>query len=483
MQRRRLTTDILVVGNGGAGLRAAVAAAERGRRVTLVSKLPADRPNSTSLIAGWGAYITPEEAEGYFRKVVEEGNCLNDQELAWAYAHQVAERMPELRRYGVEMRLESCTLERPSTARDMWFFPGPKGRLGDAIRAPLRRTAGQMGVTLLDETPVTRLLRAEGRVAGATALDLRTGELVVVSSQAVILATGGASGLYARQNNPPGTTGDGCALAYEAGAELVDMEFDTFMMSVEQLRHLFGGAPDEEAILSVGGAHYSCGGVGVGLDRASSVQGLYAAGEVAGGTFGSARLGGSAVGDIIVSGCLAGREAADAAGRQSPTEPDQEQVAREEGRLQRILATEGMPPRELKRRLREVMWAKVGPIRREPTLRSAIEEVKALREELGRLSATDARELAEAVEAGFMLTVAEVIALAALERTESRGAHWRLDHPRPNNSDWLSNVVISRGPEGHPRLRSEPVRMSRIPTPGPCRIGTPWSGGYVGADA
>jgi len=249
-------------------------------------------------------------------------------------------------------------------------------------------------------------------------------------------------------------------------------------MSPEQLKMLFGGDPDEKEILSAtGGAHYSCGGIRVDVNRRSTVPGLYAAGEVAGGTFGSARLGASSVGDIIVSGYWTGRRAAEAAGEVLP--PDEAQVRTEEERLEGILRREGTPPRHLIRKLRRTMWEKVGPIRREETLREALEEVRELKGRFEEVGAGDLRELGEAVELEFMLDVVEVIATAALERRESRGAHWRLDYPRPDNDRWLKNLVISLGPDGRPRVQAVPVRMTRISSPGPCRIGTRWTWGYV----
>ncbi len=481
MKRRRLATDVLVVGNGGAGLRAAVEAVERGCEVIVASKIGADRPNSTAVIAGWGAYCRPEDVEGYFGAVVEEGNYLSDQELAWSYASEVAERMPELRRFGVEMRLEECTLERPGTAREMWYFPGPRGRLGDAIRAPLREAAEKMGAGMLSGTFINRLLTSGSSVVGATAVDLATGDLVVIAAKTVILATGGASGVYARQNNPAGTTGDGYALAYRAGAELVDMEFDTFMMSHEELKALFDGSGDEEKMLKTAGAHYSCGGVRVDLNRRSAVEGLYAAGEVTGGSFGSARLGGSAVGDIMVSGRLAGASAAEAAAGRDETSPDEEQIREEEEKLARILdkGGEGMPPSALRDEVRRVMWRKVGPVRRDAGLREGIEELGALRSRMTEVGARGPREMRDAVETELMLEVGEVIATAALERRESRGTHWRLDYREPNNDEWLKNIVIARGPDGGPVVRTAPARMTRITSPGPCRVGGAWAGGYV----
>ena len=481
MARRYLDTDVLVVGNGGAGLRAAVEAAEQGRRVVLASKIAADRPNSTAVIAGWGAHVPTDQVGDYFRMVVEEGNYLSDQELAWQYATEAAARMPELRGYGVEMQLDASTLERPGTTRQLWFFRGPRGRLGDAIRTPLRAAAADRGVVILDNTFVTRLLTSGSAVVGATALDLKTGELIVVSAKAVVIATGGASGIYARQNNPAGTSGDGYALAYRAGAELIDMEFDTFMMSHEELKALFSGSLSDEGALSTAGAHHSCGGIRVNEERHSTIRNLFAAGEAAGGTFGSARLGGSAVADIIVSGFLAGRSAADAAARAPELELSEDQVLEEEEeeKLSSILSREGAPAKEVTAEIRDVMWRKVGPVRRRETLAAAIADLARLRGKIAGISAASPRELREAVEAELMLDVGSIIAAAALQRDESRGNHWRLDRPEPDNEKWLRNLVVRRQSDGSPSIRVEKVALTRVADVGPCRIGSAWTGGYV----
>jgi succinate dehydrogenase/fumarate reductase flavoprotein subunit len=480
MKRRELATEVLVIGNGGAGLRAAVEAAERGRRVVLVSKIGTDRPNSTAVIAGWGAQVAPGDVESYFRMVVEEGNYLSDQELAWQYACEVAERMPELRRFGVSMRLAECTLERPGTKRELWFFEGPGGRLGDALRIPLREAALQKGVTILSNFLVTRLLTSDAGVTGAIALDLTTGDLLVIPAKAVILATGGASGIYARQNNPAGTTGDGYALAYRVGAELVDMEFDTFMMSHDELEALFAGQLNDEDALSTAGAHHSCGGIRVDLSRRSTVPGLYAAGEVAGGTFGAARLGGSAVGDIIVSGHVAGRAAAEAAGSIPEPRPDPGQVSAEEERLGTLLRRGGIRARSRLDQLRRVMWQQVGPVRREASLTRALQQLRAVRAEATRVSAPTVADLRDAVELDLMLDVSEVIAAAALARRESRGNHWRLDYREPDNASWLNNLVVRRAADGRPEITATQVALTRMTDVGPCRVGSAWSGGYVG---
>lgn len=227
----------------------------------------------------------------------------------------------------------------------------------------------------------------------------------------------------------------------------------------------------------------------MGTDRRSSLAGLYAAGEVAGGTFGSARPGGSAIGDIIVSGYGAGRSAAESAldGEWIPVEESQfargqaaqGQVAQEGGRLQRLLSGGGLDPGVLRREIREVIWEKVGPVRRESGLREALEELGRLREESARMGVRNPAQLRDTVEVELMLDVGEIVAAAALERRESRGTHWRLDYPRPDNGAWLKNVVLCRGHDGRPEIEVRPVLMTRVSTPGPCRIGSRWTWGYV----
>jgi len=158
----------------------------------------------------------------------------------------------------------------------------------------------------------------------------------------------------------------------------------------------------------------------------------------------------------------------------------QDEVVIEQARLAAFLERDGIPARALKREVRRVMWEKIGPVRREAGLKSGLEELRALRAKAAEMSAQNSRDLRDATEVGFMLDVAEAIAVAALRRAESRGTHWRLDYPEPSNTDWLCNLIVRKGADGAPHLRAKPVALSRIAHAGPCRIGSPWTGGYVG---
>ncbi|RLE73773.1 MAG: hypothetical protein DRJ56_08635, partial [Thermoprotei archaeon] len=431
MLLKELETDVLVVGAGGAGLRAALEAARRGAKVLVLSKSAPGQPVTTSLIGGWATHRRPEEARSLFEDVLDEGNYVNDQDLAWAFATDVPWRVPELADLGVEMRLEVREEERVGVVRPIWRIVGPRGRLGEGLRAPLRRAAESAGAAFAEGVMVTRLLTSEGRVVGAVAIDPAGQRALAVRSKAVVLATGGASGLFLRSDNPEGTTGDGHALALRAGAELVDMEFQIFCVSPKQLCQIFSDNLDEESVLSSAVAHYTCGGVKIDPWGRTRVPGLYAAGEVAGGVFGSARLGGSAVADIVVFGCRAGLSAADEAKSAERVADASDQVAEEVRELERLLRARGRSPQDLKAELRSLMWRAVGPIRDEERLREAAKRVRELREAAAELSAPSLAELREAVEAKLMLDVAEAMTISALERRESRGSHWRIDYPRP----------------------------------------------------
>jgi succinate dehydrogenase / fumarate reductase flavoprotein subunit len=154
-------------------------------------------------------------------------------------------------------------------------------------------------------------------------------------------------------------------------------------------------------------------------------------------------------------------------------------VLQEQEKLSSILSRDGIPPKEVTAEIREIMWRKVGPVRRRETLAEAAGELEKLRDSVGRVSAASPRELREAVEAELMLDVGILIAIAALERDESRGNHCRLDHPRPDNERWLRNLVVKRESDGSPSIRAEQVTLTRLGDVGPCRIGSAWTGGYV----
>ncbi|MCW3978427.1 MAG: FAD-binding protein, partial [Candidatus Bathyarchaeota archaeon] len=214
-----IDSDVVVVGSGGAGLRAAIEADERGAMVVVVSKAPAGMNNAT-VVAGGGFRaaiegLTPEE---HYEDTIRVGNRINDRRLVEIFAHEGGERVLELRRFGVEMRIHKGGISVGDTPRLM----------GLGMTKPMVEHLRERGVRIVENVVVTKLLASEGRIMGAVGYDVRNDHPVIFQAKAVVLATGGGGALYKRTDCPLRTTGDGYSLAYHAGVRLRDMEFVQF---------------------------------------------------------------------------------------------------------------------------------------------------------------------------------------------------------------------------------------------------------------
>jgi succinate dehydrogenase/fumarate reductase flavoprotein subunit len=181
------------------------------------------------------------------------------------------------------------------------------------------------------------------------------------------------------------------------------------------------------------------------------VPGLYAAGEVVGGVHGANRHGGNALTDITVFGARAGASAARRSRRVKAKRV--EELAEAEIRRYEVLAARdnGYNPYIVMERLREAMWAKAGIIRDSASLAEAFEEIFDLRGMAERVMASRGRDMLVALEAPMALDAAEMIVRAAMERRESRGAHYRSDYPLEDQK-WLKPVIISEANGGAMRL-------------------------------
>ena len=222
-------TDILIVGGGGAGMRAAIEAASLGCRVIVANKGPIGRSGTTPMaMEAFQAVGFPGDSEEiHFRDTVEGGYHLGDENLISALVRDAAQRAKDLEGYGVRFK------KKPDGCHDPMHHPGqtfPRALYiqggGYGMLAPLIREAGKKpGIrTQNDVFAVKLILDREGSASGAILLDLKGGRLKPVSSKAVILATGGCEELWARNDASCTACGDGAFLAYEAGAELVDLE-------------------------------------------------------------------------------------------------------------------------------------------------------------------------------------------------------------------------------------------------------------------
>ena len=529
-----IESDVLVIGSGGAGLRAAIEAELGGASVTVVSKAPAGMNNSTAVSGGgFRAPIGGLTREEYIRDTIEVGKGLNDRRLVEVMAREGERRLLELRSFGVDVKGREGGI----------YVEWRGGARGMGLTIPLLKYVRSRGIRVLENVIVTRLLLDGGRIVGAVGYDARGDRPMTFSSRAVILATGGAGAIYRRTDCPVRTTGDGYSLAFEAGAPLRDMEFVQFypiaLAEEGAPIYLIGGYMTEEGrilnrlgedipekhgvkarplalksrdLLSravmmeilegrgIGGAvlldarepirrlgeagffstgpygffvdvlragdrplkvapvsHFCMGGVIIDEDGATGVPGLYAAGEVVGGVHGANRHGGNALTEAIVFGARAGEAAASHAGSERPSPEIGRLASSELDRYRSIRGGgRGLTPEAVMGRLKEVMWEKAGIIRGEAGLRDALAEVERMIGMQGGLGASSGREMLEALEASMALRAAEMIIRSALERRESRGAHYRVDYP-DEGQGWMKKVVIERGEGGEMKLALQPL--------------------------
>ncbi|RJS87223.1 FAD-binding protein [Candidatus Bathyarchaeota archaeon] len=524
---KTLETDVLVIGGGAAGLRAAIEAVRGGVKPLVVCKGKAGY-NTTTAVSGGGlkAAVGGASVEEHIEDTLRTGRGLNDRRLVEVLARESSERVLELRDFGIGLQV----------GRGGVYVGDTPGRGGLELALGLRDYALKIGVGLLEDTIITRILLEDGKAIGAVGYSHLRDEAYILSARAVILATGGAGALYLRNDCPRGAVGDGYSLAYQAGARLRDMEFIQFFplaLAEEGFPpFLIGGRLSEEGRLlnalgedivekyairdrplvlrardllsraimteikagrGVDGAvlldvrevlrgglegwfstasfrtlleklraadrpvkvapicHFTMGGVAIDEWGQTDVEGLYAAGEVVGGVHGANRHGGNALTSALVFGARAGRRAAEYARETSAIKP----IGFEELQRYESLRGEGVEAEELLERLRRLMWSKVGILREGEELREALREIGELREEAEEVKAETRREMLQALELPMALETAEMICRSALMRTESRGAHYRVDYPEEDES-WLRGIYLQkRG--GEMRLHVEPL--------------------------
>jgi succinate dehydrogenase/fumarate reductase flavoprotein subunit len=187
------------------------------------------------------------------------------------------------------------------------------------------------------------------------------------------------------------------------------------------------------------------GGIETDKWGATPLSGLFAVGEVTAGAHGANRLAGNALAEIFSLGSLVGEKAADLAMNTGTPSPIKEAADDEKKRLERDFSAEGESPRQLIQELKAQMWNKVGISREKNELEEAL---KYIQEPLPRAAVENPSELIRLLELRNMRIVAEMVCRAALKRTESRGAHFRVDYPEEDNSQWLKNIIFRKGEAG-----------------------------------
>ena len=545
--RIHLSTDVLVIGAGGAGMYAALAAARAGAGVILADKNMIGRGGATVMaqmtVAAALAEQEPDTWEHHLADTLAAGRGLCDVTLAEVLCRAAPDRMREMDEWGVGWARSEGHI-RQVTA------PGHRRRrccyvdflnTGPAVAGTLRKRVGRTGgIRALSNVAITDLVVKDGSVRGALALSLGDGAALEIEAPAAVIATGGLTRLYSRSSASNNMAGEGYALALRAGAALVDMEFVQFFpighlaprlvgmdpIMWDPFRYKLGGrllnGAMEEFIDRYGGedggrytatrdlatyaicreveagrgspsggawlsfthlpeaelrdafgpvidrllangidltrapievapiAHYHMGGVKVDARMGSTVAGLFAAGEAVGGAAGANRLSGNAISEALVYGEIAGREAArHAEGHAQGWDARAADAARAAAEPSTGTTGTGPSAVALVQELRRLMWKQVGPFRDRAGLTSALERIRTMRDDdLPRVpvprDTAFAIELADRQELRSALLVAEAVAVAALVREESRGAHQRDDFPDTSTRFGSNQEILER---------------------------------------
>lgn len=557
----KLTTDILILGGGGAALMCALHATGYipAPRVLLVVKGLLGKSGCTRMVqGGMNAVLNPEDSlYAHFRDTVVGGAFLNDQELVWLLVTRAPQIVFELEnRYGVLFdRDELGRIHQKPFAGQSFNRTVHKGDLtGIEVMERLREAVwARSSVTFLEDAQAVALLPSKkGGVGGALVLDHRSGHFLVVQAKATVLATGGGPTFYRFSTPSREKSLDGIALAYRVGAELMDLEMIQFHPTGLVCPHSeLNGAVLEEGLRGVGAvllnahgerfmarydpvrmerstrdivaraaymeimegrgtpqggvyvdishlgrekvealfpgmvertrmagydlatgpvevcptAHFIMGGVRIDETCRTSLPGLYAAGEDAAGVHGANRLGGNGIAESLVFGALAGEVLREEVAETALLEVDVLYACEAACELMDGLSAEqGESPAGLWVELKDLMWTHVGVVREETLLREAIRRLEGLRERASKLRVCPTQPfnltLMQALSLRNALEMAWLVAQSALHRNESRGAHFRRDHP--SSWDVPKNLVVRKSPYGEPSFEWRSPRITRL---------------------
>jgi fumarate reductase flavoprotein subunit len=564
--------DILILGAGGAGLRAAIAAAQSAPEMTiaLVSKVYPMRSHTVAAEGGSAGVVRPNDSEeNHFNDTVEGGDWLCEQDVVEYFVGHCTREMIQLEHWG-------CPWNRQADGHvNVRKFGGMKiertwfaaDRSGFHILHTLFQTSTKFPqIRRFDEYFCVDLLVEDNRVQGAVVLSMSTGEFTAISARAVVIATGGAGRVFRQNTNGGIVTGDGMALAYRHGVPLRDMEFvqyhptclpgsgilitegcrgegallvnkdnyrylqdyglgpvtseprNKFMelgprdrlsqafwheerkgrtVATPQgeavlldLRHLgraklnerlplicelakqFAGIDPAIAAIPVRPAvHYTMGGILADIYTATPLPGLFAAGECSSvGIHGANRLGSNSLAELSVFGRVAGEQAALFA-RQAGAAKAGDRAEAAEAKVIALLQQKGGGERHavLRAEMGASMERGCGIYRLGPEMQETCDTLARLKQRYQALTLEDRSRVwntdwITAIELGFQLDVAEAMAHAALARTESRGAHQRLDgFDKRDDKNFLCHSLAHYQDDAAPRITTMPVKITRSP--------------------
>ena len=574
--------DVVVIGAGGAGLRAAVEASAQGVRTALVCKSLLGKAHTVmaegGIAAAMGNVYPEDNWQVHFRDTMRGGKLLNNWRMAQIHAQESPDRVLELEEWGAlfDRTHDGLILQRDFGGHRYARLAHVGDRTGLEMIRTLQQHAVHKGIDVYMECNLQRLLTDAGRISGAFGYWRESGKFILFKCKAVVLATGGGGKAWKVTSNSWEYTGDGVTMAMDAGADLMDMEFMQFhptgmvwppsvrgilvtegvrgdggtLKNTNNERFMFNyipeffraetaetekeadawyedkksnrrtpdllprdevarainsevkagrGTPHGGVFLDIASrrpsdyiqrrlpsmyhqfkeladvditkepmevgptCHYSMGGVRVDADStATTVAGLFAAGEVAAGLHGANRLGGNSLSDLLVFGRRAGLYAAEYV--KSHTGAVNIDTAQVDGYAKELLApfesTGGENPYTVHTDLQDCMQNLVGIIRTESELKNAFEVIKQLKQRSRNLKVGGNRHYNPgwhlALDLYSLLNFAEAATVAAIERKESRGGHTRDDYPSPDPKFAKVNIVV-RKKDGELTIAQEPL--------------------------
>jgi succinate dehydrogenase / fumarate reductase flavoprotein subunit len=587
-QYEKFEHDVLVIGAGGAGLRAAIAASAAGVSVGVVCKSLLGKAHTVMAEGGIAAALANVDNRDnwkvHFADTMRGGQYLNNWRMAEIHAKEAPARVNELEAWGA---LFDRTPDGRILQRNFGGHKYPRlAHVGDRTGLEMIRTLQDHGIHQgLDvhmECTVVTLLKDGDRVVGAFAYDRERGRFKIFHAKAVVLATGGIGRAYKITSNSWEYTGDGMALAYHAGAELIDMEFVQFhptgmvwppsvrgilvtegvrgeggvLLNKNGRRFMFDDIPelyrqqtadnpeegwrytqgDQNArrppelltrdhvarcivreikegrgsphggvfldiawikekiphaaerikkklpsmyhqFMALAGiditkepmevgptTHYMMGGIRVDADsQMSNVPGLFAAGECAAGLHGANRLGGNSLSDLLVFGKRAGEFAAQFAKEHGAGQLDEKQIERAAAWALAPFERnqDGENPYKIQDELQDLMQDLVGIVRVQKEMERALEGIHRLKARAEKAGVRGNREYNPgwhtALDLFNLLTVAEAVTLAAIERKESRGAHFREDFQGQDKNWGQTILVLRKDANGEMQISREPL--------------------------
>lgn len=553
---RMIQHDILIIGAGLAGMRAAFEGITAGLDTAVISKIHPLRSHSCAAQGGVNAAINPKDDwRHHAYDTVKGADYIGDQDSIDLMCMEAPQAVLDMDAMGCPFsREEDGTIaQRPFGGQNFPRTAYAADRTGHAMLHTLWEQAIKLGTKVYDEYYLMKITTDNGRASGAIVMDIKTGKLHQIKAKAVCVATGGYGRVFASNTNAMTNTGDGVAHAMRAGAAAADLEFvqfhptglrnsgilisegvrgegayligkdgqrfmqkyapnklelasrdvvsrsmvteilegngvnggvfldvrhlgrDLILERLPQIRQLsidFEGVdPIDQPIPVRPTCHYTMGGIRTDkLGHSEQLKGLFAAGEAACvSVHGANRLGANSLLETIVFGKITGKEIVNfvtvGEGREWPhaDSADLQEVSSQVAQLKARPADGGVKQSVIRHELTDAMQEHCGVFRDAEGLEKAMAGVLKAKADMQKIYVEDKSDafntdVITALELGNLVLLAEASVKAAIERTESRGAHSRRDFPERDDVNWITHITSTVGKDGEIVLGRDAVR-------------------------